>query len=111
VTRASQAAYRLASFQLTLITGIFPRPRRSGTRGHALVATQASHSSNVASNFETAIGLAILVLGERVARNEISVEAHEVLLNNLRAYLGDKAAEQQRTLDDLENAMHNGGTR
>jgi hypothetical protein len=53
----------------------------------------------------------ILVLGERVARNDISVEAHEVLLNNLRAYLGDKAAEQQRTLDDLENAMHNGGTR
>jgi hypothetical protein len=53
----------------------------------------------------------ILVLGERVARNEISVEAHDVLLGNLRAYLGDKAAEQQRTLDDLENAMRNGGTR
>jgi uncharacterized protein with von Willebrand factor type A (vWA) domain len=53
----------------------------------------------------------ILVLGERVARNEISVEAHEVLLNNLRAYLGDKAAEQQRTLDDLEDALRNGGNR
>jgi hypothetical protein len=53
----------------------------------------------------------ILVLGERVARNELSVEAHAVLLDNLRAYLGDKAAEQQRTLDDLENAMRNGGTR
>jgi hypothetical protein len=47
----------------------------------------------------------ILVLGERVARSEISVEAHDVLLGNLRAYLGDKAAEQQRTLDDLEDAM------
>ena len=53
----------------------------------------------------------ILALGERVARNEISVEAHAVLLDNLRAYLGDKAAEQQRTLDELENAVRNGGNR
>ena len=53
----------------------------------------------------------ILALGERVARNELSIEAHAVLLDNLRAYLGDKAAEQQRTLDDLENAMRNGGNR
>jgi hypothetical protein len=53
----------------------------------------------------------ILVLGERVARNEISVEAHDVLLGNLRAYLGDKAAEQQRTLDELEDAVRNGGNR
>jgi uncharacterized protein with von Willebrand factor type A (vWA) domain len=53
----------------------------------------------------------ILVLGERVARNEISNETHDVLLGNLSAYLGDKAAEQQRMLDDLEDAMRNGGNR
>jgi hypothetical protein len=46
-----------------------------------------------------------------VAQNEISIEAHDVLLGNLRAYLGDKAAEQQRTLDELEDAVRNGGNR
>jgi hypothetical protein len=53
----------------------------------------------------------ILVLGERVARGELSIEAHAVLLDNLKAYLGDRAAEQQRMLDDLENAVRNGETR
>jgi hypothetical protein len=81
VTRESQAAYRLASFQLTLITGIFPRPHRSGTRGHALAATQASHSSNVASNFETAIGLAILTScrGRSFARASASTSGEPML--------------------------------
>src|SRR6202022_2152434 len=54
----SQPTYCLASPQLTLITGISPRPQRSGTRGHAAAATQASHSSNVTSNLETANGFA-----------------------------------------------------
>src|SRR6202047_115457 len=54
----SQPTYCLASPQLTLITGISPRPPRSGTRGHAAAATQASHSSNVTSNLETANGFA-----------------------------------------------------
>jgi hypothetical protein len=53
----------------------------------------------------------ILVLGERVARGELSIEAHAVLLDNLKAYLGDRAAEQQRMLDDLETAVRNGETR
>jgi hypothetical protein len=48
---------------------------------------------------------AILPLGERLARNEISVEAHNALIDNVKAYLGDKAAEQQRILDDLEIAL------
>src|ERR1700730_1154487 len=60
VNRESQPTYCLASFQLSLITGISPRPQRSGTRGHAPAATQASHSSNVTSNLETANGLAIV---------------------------------------------------
>ena len=53
----------------------------------------------------------ILVLGERVARGQLSIEAHAVLLDNLKAYLGDRAAEQQRMLDDLETAVRNGETR
>jgi hypothetical protein len=51
----------------------------------------------------------ILVLGERVARGELSVEAHSVLLDNLQAYLGDKAAEQERRVSELEDIVRNGG--
>ena len=51
----------------------------------------------------------ILVLGERVAKGELSVEAHSVLLDNLQAYLGDKAAEQERRVSELEEIMRNGG--
>ena len=48
---------------------------------------------------------AILALGERAANHEISVEAHDTLVNGLKAYLADKAAEQQRKLDELEEAL------
>jgi hypothetical protein len=41
----------------------------------------------------------ILDLGERLARREISVEAHDALVNGIRTYLGDKAAEQQKNLN------------
>jgi hypothetical protein len=51
----------------------------------------------------------ILVLGERVARGELSVEAHSVLLDNLQAYLGDKAAEQERRVSELEDIVRKGG--
>src|SRR5262245_32569337 len=54
----SQATYCLASLQLTLITGIRPRPQWSGTRGHRTAATQASHSSKLTSNLDTANGSA-----------------------------------------------------
>src|ERR1700722_19047955 len=47
----------------------------------------------------------LLALGERLARREISVEAHDALIGGIKAYLGDKAAEQQRVLDELENAV------
>src|SRR5215831_8401977 len=56
----SQPTYCLASTQLTLIAGILPRPQTSGTRGQAAAATQASHSSNVTSNLETANGFVIV---------------------------------------------------
>jgi hypothetical protein len=51
---------------------------------------------------------ALLALGERLARREISVEAHDALVNGIRAYLGDKAAEQERRLSELEDAMRQG---
>jgi hypothetical protein len=60
VNHESQPIYCVASSQLTLITGICPRPQRSATRWHVPASAQASHSANVASNLETANGLAIL---------------------------------------------------
>jgi hypothetical protein len=44
----------------------------------------------------------ILALGARLAEGEISLEAHNALVDNLRAFLADKAAEQQRLLETLE---------
>jgi hypothetical protein len=48
---------------------------------------------------------AILKLSQRLAEGEISLEMHDALVNDLRAYLGDRAAEQQRKLDELEEAL------
>jgi hypothetical protein len=47
----------------------------------------------------------ILVLGERLARKELSVEAHDALVGGLKTYLGDRAAEQQRELDRLKEDL------
>jgi len=52
--------------------------------------------------------LRILALGERLAKREISVEAHNALVDNLKAYLSDKATEQQKRLDELEDAVRSG---
>ena len=52
---------------------------------------------------------AILALGERLAKGEISVELHDGLINGLRAFLGDKAAEQERRLAELEESLRAGG--
>jgi hypothetical protein len=54
---------------------------------------------------------AILALGERLAKCEISVEAHDSLISGLRAYLGDKAVEQQRALDRVEDSLRSGAER
>ena len=51
---------------------------------------------------------AVLELGARLAKREISIEAHDALVNGLRVYLGDRAAEQQRQLDRLEDALRTG---
>jgi hypothetical protein len=50
----------------------------------------------------------ILKLGTRLAKGEISVTAHDALVNGIRTYLGDKAAEQQRILDDLADSLRHG---
>ena len=114
----------------------FPEPTRTGSGGHAqnrrsgqggrAVGAQVHrralrppdvapdlHRSDRLSGADHAGGGACDDPRSRPARgrNEISIEAHDVLLGNLRAYLGDKAAEQQRTLDELEDAVRNGGNR
>jgi len=50
----------------------------------------------------------ILKLGARLAKGEISVVAHDALVNGLRVYLGDKAAEQQKILDELADSLRHG---
>jgi hypothetical protein len=44
----------------------------------------------------------ILTLSERLAKNKISVEMHDALVSDLHTYLADKAAEQQRLLEQYE---------
>ncbi|HZZ21397.1 MAG TPA: hypothetical protein VFE60_01960 [Roseiarcus sp.] len=44
---------------------------------------------------------AILELLVRLASGELSIEAFDAIVGGLKAYLGDKAAEQQKILDRL----------
>jgi hypothetical protein len=44
----------------------------------------------------------ILELGERLARGELSLEAHGALLDNLKAYFKNEATEQMKKLEELE---------
>jgi hypothetical protein len=53
---------------------------------------------------------AILELGGRLAKGEIPVEFHDAPVAGLKAYLGDKAVEQQKKLDELEEALRSGDT-
>jgi hypothetical protein len=46
----------------------------------------------------------ILELGHRLAKGEISIETHDSLIGGLRAYLSDKAVEQQHLLEEYEAA-------
>ena len=50
----------------------------------------------------------ILTLGERATRGEISTQAHDLLIGNLRAYLTDKAAEQEKKLAAIERHIRYG---
>jgi hypothetical protein len=66
--------------------------RRPGSRNKSTIAREA-----------------ILALGGRLAKGEISVELHDGLINGLRAFLGDKAAEQKRRLAELEENLRSSG--
>jgi hypothetical protein len=44
----------------------------------------------------------ILTLGEQLAEGRIAAELHDSLVNGLKAFLGDKAAEQEKRLLELE---------
>ena len=50
----------------------------------------------------------ILALGERLAKGEIPVELHDALVAGIKAYLSDRAAEQQRMLDELKDTLRGG---
>jgi hypothetical protein len=52
----------------------------------------------------------LLELGERLAEGKMPAELHDSLVNGLKAYLSDKAAEQQRKLDELEEALRASGS-
>jgi hypothetical protein len=50
----------------------------------------------------------ILELGERLAKGEVGVENHDALVGGLKAFLSDKAADQQRELDRLKEDLGRG---
>jgi hypothetical protein len=50
----------------------------------------------------------ILELGERLAKGEMPIELHDALVAGIRAYLGDRAAEQQKILDELADSLRHG---
>jgi hypothetical protein len=50
----------------------------------------------------------ILELSRRLTEGEISLETHDAKVNDLRIYLGDKAAEQERLLTKLEADLSRG---
>jgi hypothetical protein len=50
----------------------------------------------------------ILEPGEPLARGEIPIELHDSLVAGLRTFLGDKAVEQQKYLDELEESLRRG---
>jgi hypothetical protein len=59
------------------------------------------HEYRAPQDIETARAM-ILTLGEQLAAGRIAAELHDSLVNGLKAYLGDKAAEQEKRLLELE---------
>ena len=50
----------------------------------------------------------LLKLGERLARGELSIQAHDALVAGLRAYLGDAAMALEAQLAELEDLVRYG---
>ena len=87
----------------------------------AICMSQYQHAKPAPAASETFVGLdyaapkspqeardLILSLGERATRGEISVQAHDLLIANLTAYLTDKAAEQEEKLAAIERHIRYG---
>ena len=87
-----RAAIALAQYQHSK-----PTPARGGTLIDPIPYTAPK-------TVEEARSL-ILELGERLAKGGIPVELHDALVAGIRAYLGDKAVEQQKILDELANSL------
>jgi hypothetical protein len=74
-----RAAVGLAAYQ---------RPKPTPSHTEAFVAVEGYEEPKTV---EEARAL-ILTLGARLAKGEVSVQAHDALINGLKAYLGDKAS-------------------
>jgi hypothetical protein len=90
-----RAAIGLAAYQ---------RPKPAPSHTEAFVAVDSYEEPKTVEEARSLI----LKLGVRLARGEISVMAHDALINGLRAYLGDKAAEQEKILARLETSLRAG---
>jgi hypothetical protein len=90
-----RAAIGLAAYQ---------HPKPAPTRTETFVAIDGYAAPKTPEEARQAI----LELGLLLAKGGISVEAHDALVGGLKAYLGDKAAEQQKILDELEASLPRG---
>ena len=92
-----RAAVALAQYQHSK-----PTPARGGTLIDPIPYTAPKTVDEARS--------LILELGERLAKGGIPVELHDALVAGIRAYLGDKAVEQQKILDELADSLRHGET-
>ena len=86
------------------VLAMYQHPRPAPTRAGTFVRVKGYAAPKTVE----AAREAILELGLLLAKGEISVEAHDALVGGLKAYLGDKAAEQQKKLDELEAFLPTG---
>ena len=54
-------------------------------------------------------GQTLIALGEKLARGEISVEAHDALTGSLRIFLNSKAIDQEKRLAEIEETLRQDG--
>jgi hypothetical protein len=90
-----RAAIGLAAYQ---------RPKPAPSHTEAFVAVDGYEEPKTVEEARSLI----LKLRVRLARGEISVIAHDALVAGLKAYLGDRASEQQKRLDELEESLRAG---
>ena len=54
-------------------------------------------------------GQTLIALGEKLARGEISVEAHDALTGSLQTFLSSKAIDQEKRLAEIEETLRQDG--